>query len=71
MSCFSFKSKDMKKQVVQLCRLHNLTMRQGKKGIKLYKNGALVGCVHQTLSDYRALDNFIHEVTRHIKEKEI
>lgn len=56
------KNKDMKKEVVRLCRTYDLTMRRGKKGIKLYKGTEMVGSVHQTLSDIRSIENFIHEV---------
>ena len=62
-------NKDMKREVTRLCRTYDLTMRQGKKGIKLYRGSTLVGSVHQTLSDIRAVENFVHEVEGRCNEK--
>ena len=47
---------------MRLCRVYGLTLERGKKGIKLYKDGTMVGCAHLTLSDRRSLENFVHEV---------
>ena len=65
------KDKDVKKEVVRLCRTYNLTLVRGKKGIKLYKGDTMVGCAHLTLSDRRALENFVHEVEGRINGKEL
>lgn len=62
-------NKDMKREVMRLCRTYGLSMRQGKKGIKLYKGSTLVGSVHQTLSDIRAVENFVHEVEGRCNDK--
>ena len=56
------KDKEVKKVVMRLCRVYGLTLERGKKGIKLYKDGTMVGCAHLTLSDRRSLENFVHEV---------
>ena len=65
-------NKDMRKEVVRLCKLYSLTLRQGSKGIKLYdRTGRLVGCAHQTLSDVRAIENFRHEVEGRIHGRRI
>lgn len=57
------RNKDWDKVVKRLCRTHGLTLEQGSKGIKLFKDGRLVGSAHITVSDSRhAIHNFEHEV---------
>ena len=57
------KNKDMRKMVEQLCRSYDLCMKQGKKGVKLFDiKGRFVGCIHQTPSDVRALENVRHSI---------
>ena len=57
------RNKDIRKEVVRLCRSHNLEMVRGKRGVKLYKDGRFVGCIHQTISDSKhALENLLHEL---------
>ena len=57
------KNKDMRKMVERLCRSYDLNMKQGKKGVKLFDvRGRFVGCVHQTPSDVRAIENVKHSI---------
>lgn len=60
-------NKDWDRAVRRLCDRHGLVAREGKKGVKLYKDGRLVASVHKTVSDSRhALENFEHEVEKRI-----
>ena len=61
------RDKDIRKEVVRLCRSHGLDMVRGKRGVKLYKDGRFVGCIHQTISDSKhALENLMHELENRI-----
>lgn len=61
------RNKDIRKEVVRLCRSHNFKMVRGKKGVKLYKGTELIGCIHQTISDSKhALENLMHELENRI-----
>lgn len=57
------RNKDYRKEVVRLCKSHGLTMVRGRRGVKLYKEGRFIACVHQTVSDSKhAFENFKHEL---------
>lgn len=59
--------KDWTALVHRLCSTHNLTAVSYRKGIKLLQDGHVVGVVHRTPSDFRAMKNLEHDIIRSIR----